>query len=317
MTTIESRAVTITDLPMLRRLSGRGVVLDTEIGFTQDTHGIPTSHISSLIFNRGIYSYVSRAEQYEVLGQFRYKSDDVNAHILYLAPTDEDISDGLWATLLDSMAREAGKLGSHSLIAEVDCHSRLFEMMRQTRFACYMRQTIWRHDPVQATAILPLTDETSNDQIGIMSLICHTIPTLQQAVATPTMEGQGFVYRVEQQVEAYIAWSEGKNGVYIVPFIHPDIARKGADIIESAIARISAASKVPVFVAVRSYQGWLDEAMVKLNFTPVVEQAVMVRQIAVGVRHVAFTRGKLNGKLEPAHRVTPPYWSSAQPLEED
>lgn len=315
--TAESRALTLTDVPLLRRYHGRGQILDTEMRLTQDAQVGPTSYLSSLIFNRGIYSYMARSGTHEVMGQFRYKSDDVNAHVLYTGPDYDEVDEGAWYALLDVMAREAGKLSAHSLIAEVDHHSGLFEIMRRARFACYMRQTIWRHDAVIAQPVLPLTEETGGDQIGIMSLVCHTVPTLQQAVALPTMEGQGYVYRVQHQVEAYIAVCEGRSGVYLMPFIHPNVIPQARAIIESAAARISAVSRLPVYVAARSYQPWLDDVLDSMNFTPVLEQAVMVRQIAVGVRHVAFTRGKLNSKLEPAHRVTPPYWSSARPLDEE
>lgn len=315
--TTDIRAMSLTDVPLLRRYHGRGVVLDAEVSLTQEAQAGPSSYLSSLIFNRGLYSYIARTDTHEAMGQFRYKSDDVNAHVLYMGPDYDEVDESAWYTLLDAMAREAGKLGAHSLIAEVDGRSPLFETMRRARFACYMRQTIWRHEAVQAQALLPLTEETSSDQIGIMSLICHTIPTLQQAVALPNMEGQGYVYRVQQQVQAYVAVCEGRGGVYMVPFIHPDVLPQARAIIESTAARVSATSRVPLYVAVRSYQSWLDDVLYHMNFIPLVEQAVMVRQIAIGVRHVAFSYGKLNGKLEPAHRVTPPYWSSAWPLDED
>ncbi|MFQ3648430.1 MAG: hypothetical protein SNJ54_15715 [Anaerolineae bacterium] len=317
MRTTESRAMTLTDVPMLRRYQGRGVILDAEFHMTHDPAAGPTSYLSSLLFNRGIYSYLARTNGDEVIGQFRFKGDDVNAHLLYAGPDYEDVSEDAWLALMDVLAREAGKLGAHALTAAIDVDSPLFEIMRRTRFACYMRQRVWQHAPLQAQPTLPLTEESSSDQIGIMALMCHTIPTLQQSVAIPTNEGQGLVYRVQQQVEAYIAVTEGRHGVYLLPFIHLDVVPQARDILTSAIAMIPAAARVPVYVGVRSYQSWLDRVIEEMGFTPVAEQAVMVRQIAAGVRHVAFTRGKLNGKLEPAHRVTPPYWSSARPHDED
>jgi len=313
----ESRAMTLTDVPMLRRYQGRGVILDTELHMTHDLSAGPTSYLSSLLFNRGIYSYLARTGSDEVIGQFRFKGEDVNAHLLYVGPNYDDVSETAWLALMDVLAREAGRLGAHALTATIDVNSPLFEIMRRTRFACYMRQRIWQHAPMQAEAVLPLTEETSSDQIGIMALMCHTIPTLQQSVAIPAGEGQGLVYRVQQQVEAYVVFTEGHHGVYLLPFIHLDVVPQAQAILRSAVALIPAAARVPIYVGVRSYQGWLDRVLEEMGFNPVAEQAVMVRQIAAGVRHVAFTRGKINSKLEPAHRVTPPYWSSARPNDED
>jgi hypothetical protein len=316
MTTNESRSIALTDLPLLRRLSSQGIVLDTEMRVTQSFYGVPVSHLISLLFNRGIYTYLARNDQHQVIGQFRYRADDVNAHMLCLAPALEQVDDSLWLTILDGMTREAGKVGAHTLLAEVDAQSSLFEIFRQARFACYMRQTIWRHDAVIADPTLHLSAENSNDQIGIMSLICHTIPTLQQGIATPSVETDGLVYRRNQQVEAYIAYTEGKAGIYILPYIHPNVAHLAKDIIISAIANIPSTQRLPIYITVRSYQAWLEQTMHDLNFTSVVEQAVMVRQIAAGVRHIAFSHTK-HSKQESAQRVTPPYWSSAQPLDED
>jgi len=316
--TTETRPITLVDLPVLRRLSGHGVVLDSDIGITQDAYETSSAYWTSILFNRGTYTLLARSPQEQLMGQFRYRPEDVNAHLLYLAPDlDHLADDGILLHMLDAMAKEAGKHGAHALIAEVNTDDRLFEMMRQARFACYMRQTLWRHDPVHAQEQVPLTEECGNDQIGIMSLICHTIPTLQQSVTTPSSEMQGLVYRREGHVEAYIAYSEGKSGVYVLPFIHPNMMPKARDILTSAIARMARASKVPIFVNVRSYQGWLGDVMRDMNFTPFAEQAVMVRHIAAGVRLANFARTKMQGNLETAKHAAPPFWSPVQPYDED
>lgn len=316
--TTETRQITLVDLPTLRRLSSQGVILDSEIRVLQEDYGAYSAFLSSKLFNRGTYTLVSRSASQEVVGQFRYRTEDVNAHLVYLAPLLENSQDahGLGLHLLDGMAKEAGKLGAHALVAEVDAHSPLFELLRGARFACYMRQVIWRHDPVHARVLVPLTEECGNDQIGIMSLICHTISPLQQAVTAPPNDMQGFVYRHEGHVEAYIAMREGKQGVYLLPYIHPKLLPQASAIVETAVAYVAKSTKLPIYVNVRSYQAWLSDALSDMGFTPYAEQALMVRHIALGVRPNGFARVAVQGNLETAN-VAPPYWSVVQHDDEE
>jgi hypothetical protein len=90
--------------------------------------------------------------------------------------------------------------------------------------------------------------------------------------------------------------------------MHPDVMSEAADIIAAAIARMNRASKVPVYVCVRSYHRWLNDVMNALNFEAWVEQAVMVKQIAAGIRHPGFAKIQVHGTVEttPATRY---YWS--------
>jgi hypothetical protein len=56
----------------------------------------------------------------------------------------------------------------------------------------------------------------------------------------------------------------------------------------AAAARAHRADKVPLYVRVRRYQEWLEHALTGLGFESWVQQAVMVRHIAAGIRHAAF-----------------------------
>jgi len=299
----DTRAMTLVDLPLIRRLTSSGTVLDSELGLTRDARGPNSLLLSSLLFPRGVYTLVARSNSQPVVGQFRYRPDDLIAHIVYLAPSlDDHIEDDtVWLHILDAMAREAGKHGAHSLVAEVETSSNLFQTLRTARFALYVRQIIWRHGPLQpdtAQQPIALTPENENDQIGILSLITNTMPTMLQQVASPPGDMVGLVYRKNGRIEAYIGVSEGKQGVYLLPYLHPDVMSEAADIITSAIASAERACKVPVYVCVRSYQNWLDNVMHALNFEEWVEQAVMVKQIAAGIKHPGFARMSIQSQLE-------------------
>lgn len=311
----DTRTMTIVDLPLIRRLTPNGTVLDSERGLTRDARGPNSLLLSSLIFPRGVYTLVSRSENQQVVGQFRHRPDDPNAHIVYIATSldDDNIEDTVWLNILDAMTREAGKHGAHSLIAEVETTGQLFETLRTARFSTYSRQIIWKHDAVDIepeSCVIDLEKEISSDRIGITSLITNTVPRMLQQVAAPPGDMEGLVYRKDGRIEAYIGVSEGGNGVYLLPFIHPDSSLEAADIIEAAVAAIDRCAKVPIYVCVRSYQSWLNQTLDELGFEEWTEQAVMVKQIAAGIRHPGFAKVAFRGKLKVTSS-TPNYWSIA------
>ena len=203
------------------------------------------------------------------------------------------------------MAEHAGSNGAQTLVGEVELSHRLFETMRQAGYAVYSRQVVWQRGPVAASsagAALALTPESAQDETGIAALLGCTIPRILQSVMAPSTEMAGLVYRKKGQVEAYLAYSEGKHGVYILPFLHPEVLSEAADIIAGGLARIDRCRKLPVYVCVRGYQGWLENAMRDLGFGPWLEQAVMVKHLTAGIRQASFERLQLRaaGRRKPA-----------------
>lgn len=313
MTAPDTRAVTLVDIPLVWRLSEQGTMLNSELSLTRDARGPNSVLLSRILFTRGVYTLVARSNRQQVVGQFRYRPDDFNAHIVYLASTvTEDRENTVWLHILDAMVREAGKHGAHSLVAEVETSSHLFETLRTARFATYARQMIWRHSPMtfapDDVPNLRLVEENTNDQIGIMALMCHTIPTMLQTVTVPHADMQGWVHRHEGHIEAYIALSEGKNGVYIIPYMRPDAKSDAVEILKAAIYQTAQTAKAPIYICVRSYQTWLDTALATLQFEAWVEQAIMVKHIAAGIRQTNFApiKASVNGDL--VQRGTTPAW---------
>lgn len=303
----DTHSMKLVDIPLMLRLKQNAIVLHSELGLTEDARGQNSALLSSILFPRGLYTLVGHSETQDVVGQFRYR-DDVNAHIVYLAPAlNDDDDDTVWLHILDAMAQQAGKHGAQNLVAEVEVSHRLFETMRRAGFAVYSRQQIWQHNPLDddtGAPCLTVTEETNNDQIGIASLLGCTIPRILQTVMGPTSDMDGMVYRKDGRIEAYIAHSEGKHGVYLIPYLHPDVLDEASDIIYSVIHSIERTRKVPIYVSVRGYQGWLENAMLDLGFMPWLEQAVMVKHLTAGIRQTSFARVHL-GATGVKSSVTP------------
>lgn len=305
-TDTEMRLARLVDLPLIARLIERTTLLDSELACTREAN-IPQNLLLERfpLSGRELYTLVGRAARQPIIGQFRLRAETPIARAVYLAPSlqeDTDVGDTPYLHLLDALTAEAGRRGAHALTAEVDEFSPLFVTMRTAGFAVYARQQIWVRTPDRATPThivpAPLSEATDAEAGDIHALYCNIVPKLVQPVGAPPME-TGYVYRQPagthlsnrrgRGVQAYIAVSEGKSGIYIMPLLHPDILFPEASaILAGVIARVRHADRLPICICVRRYQDWLEETLIDLGFEPGTQQAVMVRHIAAGVRHAAF-----------------------------
>ena len=302
----DTHAMKLLDLPLTLRLKQNAIVLNSELGLIEDARGQYSALLSNIVFPRGLHTLLAQVDEKDVVGQFRYRQGEANAHLVYLAPklADSD-SDTIWLHMLDSMAEQAGRSGAQTLVGEVDLNHRLFETMRQAGYAVYSRQVVWQRGSLagdMALSPLTVTPENHDDEIGIAALLGCTIPRIMQSVMGPSPDMQGLVYRRDGQVEAYLAYSEGKHGVYLMPFVHPEVLSEAPDILAAALQGIDRCRKLPVYICVRGYQGWLENAARDLGFAPLLEQAVMVKHLTAGVRQASFERVDLSarGRQKPA-----------------
>ena len=302
----DTHSMKLLDLPLMLRLKQNAIVLHSELGLTEDARGQNSALLSSIVFPRGLHTLLAHVDDKDVVGQFRYRQSEANAHIVYLAPTlEEGDEDTIWLHMLDAMAQQAGKNGAQTLVGEVELSHRLFETMRRAGYAVYSRQVIWRRGPIDRAfwpTDLPISSENGNDQDGIAALLGCTIPRILQTVMEPSTEMSGLVYRKDGRIEAYLAYSEGKHGVFVMPYLHPEVLSEAADIAAASLQQIGRSRKLPVYVCVRGYQGWLENAMLDLGFDPWLEQAVMVKHLTAGVRQTSFEQVRFNasGGKRPA-----------------
>jgi len=286
------RAVTLVDLPLLRRLGNRATVLECAMEYTQ--YEPNTTTLTNLILpQRSLYTMVARADKQQVVGQFRLRPDEQNAHIVYIAPgMSADVDDTAWLHILDAMAREAGQRRAHALIAEVHEDSVLFETMRTAGYAVYARQEIWRRvpeaGPVPQYPGIEVVPETEADAIRVQSLIAHIVPRLMQPFVTPNEDMDGWVYWQEDRVQAYIGVMTGKQGIFLRPFIHPDLYAEAPGILSDLIRQIPRSDRLPVYIGVSRFLDWVQPALEELHFLPGPRQAVMVKHITAGVRQASF-----------------------------
>jgi hypothetical protein len=287
----DTRTVTLVDLPLVKRLTDQAAILDSEIEYTRDISW-PTGVLLSSILptQRGLHTLVCRVEKQQVVGQFRIR-DQQNAQMIYLAPAlAPDIEDTAWLVALDAMAHEAGRYGANALVAEVDEDSALFETMRNAGFAVYCRQRIWRRQGqyLSIQRSLDLSEVRPQDEFALQSLFANTIPSMLHQIAMPGPDMAGWIYRDGSTIEAFLAVSEGKHGIYIKPYIRPGAIDLTPAIFDSAIRRMNRAHKLPVYVNVYRHQDWISSALEHLDFEPGPPQALMVKHLTARVQRAQY-----------------------------
>jgi len=91
------------------------------------------------------------------------------------------------------------------------------------------------------------------------------------------------VYYQDNDILAYIEYHAGRSGILLLPFIHPEV--KNVDILLKNVGTsLAPVLNRPVFVAVRSYQAWLEPVLENLSAKPSDKQALLVKRLAMAQR---------------------------------
>lgn len=280
MSGCEARPVTPLDLGLVRRLIAQCLPLDMASALARGLPGMEGVLLSSVpLADLGAPTVVIRNGEGGLMGQVRQCPGRGVAHLTFLAPEPQAAHLSYWMQIIEALVIEAGKRGAMLVSAEVPEDHAVFVAFRQTGFAVYSRQTILRREPGCAAGDPTLLrPETEEDAIAISTLHANTVPRLlQQAEPLPEADHSGLIYEKDGHIAAYLLVIEGKNGVVIKPYFHPEVYDQTAAVILSALTHIPRAEQVPVFLYARAYQDWLRGVLERAEFQPWTEHALMVK----------------------------------------
>lgn len=284
--------------------------LDTAVALTRGNPVGAWAVLDNLRLEYGSYTNVLRQDdnQPTLIGQMHYTPGERAARLTYVTPERGLDSPGL-APLLESLAWAAGERGACSLLAEVEESSPAFEMLRRVGFSVYGWQRVWKINEQIPSGTIPNVWEAANDLDGI------PIRALYQALVPPLVQGAdpmleraltGLVYEQTGELLAYIEPIYGPRGIYLQPLIHPavdDVLR----LVRSFLGSLSFHLGRPVYLSIRSYQAWLENALSELDVEVSERQALLVKHLVVQQRAPAFAAAR-NGTFEnrqPAMISTP------------
>ncbi|MDX1435725.1 MAG: hypothetical protein R3335_02865 [Anaerolineales bacterium] len=282
------RNFVLRDLPTLNRYRRRGQFLDTATAVTWGATVVPAGALlTHLAPATGIFTYLSspREDSREIiLAQLVHQQGANSARFSFLAP-ESALESPDFNALVEYMSQQIGERGAHNLIAEVEEGSPMFESMRRIGFAVYARQRIWHLeiDPNGEDEATSWRPRLSQDEIPIRTLYNAIVPGLTQQVETPPWERQkGVAFRVDGEVRAYVDLQYGPRGILAHPYFHPDIEDLAESLAELLVAIPNRRSR-PIYMKVRTYQGWLEGPLEDQAATPGPRQAVMVKRLVVPI----------------------------------
>lgn len=294
------------DLITLYRFRNRVLCTDSVMALTRGNPVGAVALLNHLDPNRGSFTGISpaRGEDAAVIGQMVYTPGDRSARVSFLTPGDDLDQPGLPA-LLESLAVQAGSWGACHLLAEVEEAAPALELVRRAGFNIYGRQTIWRFTgPQRGAAPLEWQPATPVGENLARSLYQQLVPPLVQT-AEPFAPGkQRILFRQENELLAYAEITSGVQGIYVQPIIHPG-AKNIEGLLAGLLSRLPPANLRPVYLAVRSYQAWLDAPLSRLGGESAADQALLVKHLTVLQRATILARQPAREVFKPADASVP------------
>lgn len=222
----------------------------------------------------------------KIYGQAVYTSGERSARLSFLLPQDEACSPAT-VNLLEDLAQTTGKRGLFNLLADLDEKSAALDCFRRAGFSIYGWQQIWRL-PEEKNR-LKATDTgwqraRSIDDLTIHSLFQSLVPPLFQSADPLSIQRiPRWVYRQGDDLLAYLECHYGPKGVVVLPLIHPEV--KSIDgLIRDIPAAVNTVTKRPVYLAVRSYQTWLEPSLNQWGASASHRHSSLVKRLVVPQR---------------------------------
>jgi len=282
------------DIALLRRVHRHGLCMHARMDCTRGPDALLNALREILPISRRASTLVYRPkakEELEAVGQLSYRAGEQHARLAFIGPA-EVLNHVSGARLLDALVVAAGIGGAHHLLAEVNEDSRAFESLRQASFAIYARQRIWRWTggasagkDLRAGGWRSLRD---TDSAAVHALYHSLVPPMVQQIEPQPSFGRGcLVHRVESELIGYLRLQRGPVGTWMQPFFHPSV-KNVEDLLTPVLRQARIDRQRPLYLCVRSYQGWMNGLLDRLGFEAWQDQAVMVKHLVATVRKPAL-----------------------------
>jgi hypothetical protein len=249
---------------------------------TQGSPLSPAAFFSQIHPLRGSYTSVAPAENGipPLFGQVNYQFGERSARVAYITPESASILSAL-PLLLEDLARQSGEWGAYHLLAEMDENSPAFEAFRRAGFSVFAWQRVWKL-PNEMAVTPPEPDWLPADlelENSIRSLFLALVPPLVLAAEPASVHTfLGLVCAQKGEAVAYADVDFGPRGIYVKPLFHPDVV--DVDCVIRALATVlHNQSGRPVYLAVRSYQSWLENGLQELGAEAAPRQAMLVKHL--------------------------------------
>lgn len=271
------RSLDILDLPLIARYRNDALTLDSTRALTR---GHPLGAVALLAYvnpARHMYAAVANGNESALVGGVIHSRGETYAKLLYLAPASR-LDHAALPGLVEHLVVQAGEWGAFHILAEIDETNEAFSALRLTGFSVYAWQRMWDVSELNMNSgTNSWARARSVNRPALQSLYHQIVPQFIQPVEPLPKKIQGLV--CDGDIKCYVTLSAGVHGIVVSPLIHPEANNVGEKL-ASLINCIPNRRGRPVYLCVRSYQAWLENALVDLGAKPAPRQAVMVKHLA-------------------------------------
>ncbi len=303
------RSFELPDLRLLHRYRNQGIFLETTSALTWGKILVPMRAVFSPLSEAlGVFTsvYQAKGKRETLIGQINHTYGEAMAQFNFLTPESAVNMDSV-SQLLEDLLPRLGERRAQAVIAEVDERTNTFDILRKLSFSIYARQNIWRVTAANRKNLPELAwrEIVSQDEFNARKLYNATVPTMvQQVEPTPWKELRGWVYYEKDEMLGYADIVEGPRGIWMQPFIHPEMENVGGHLL-SLINRLKPKERKPVYVCLRSYQAGLSMHLEDIDAQPAATQAVMVRRLTAAIQKASLSPlPNLNGNTEASPTFT-------------
>lgn len=277
------RSFGLGDIPLLRRLGGKGTLLDVESVIWGSHRPLVKALGNYLTFNRrGVYTFVLDGEGFI---QGRDRASGLACDIVYIAPSWDDSSEEIWYRLLEGFCVEKGEERAGRIFVKLrEGESEEVEVFRQVGFRGYARRQIFRWDEVSPQMLgagkVTLRPRRMGDEWGLQRLYSSVTPRPVQQVERPEdiplypMMRREYVAEEEGEIIAYFCLMPGKEGHWMKALIHPQAEER---LVRSGLRLFSAFKARPIYCEARGYEEGLRSALREIGFEYLFEELLMVK----------------------------------------
>ena len=217
------------------------------------------------------------------VGQIHQSPQGASAQLHFVIA--EEFQQGDLTVLLEGLCKEAGAWGAKQVIAELVPDSPLYPAVRQAGFRVFGKQRLYRFENAideLSRPEQPWRIWNSGDIPAMRVLYQALVPPLIQPVEPLTrLEMLGLVYYDERgELQAFADLVYGPLGIWVIPFIHPQGTAEFSGLLARMVADLPDRNRRPVYVAARSYQPWVENALDALPAERGPEEALLVKYLA-------------------------------------
>ncbi|MEN4041149.1 MAG: hypothetical protein ROW52_12595 [Anaerolineaceae bacterium] len=257
--------------------------MDTALVLTRGNPIGAAAMLTNLNPSHGSFTGVARSPKSvsPLIGQLVYRPGERSARLAFFTP-ESSINNSNLTGMVDRMAEQAGEWGAFNILAELPEDHESLEGMRRCGFVVYARQQIWRlPSPARNHRRQSLwAPANSKDEIGIRNLFhCLVPPLAQGAESFPAQRQKGFVHRQQGEMLAFVEGVYGPRGIYLLPLFHLTLENV-EELIADLLLHLAPLLGRPVYLAVRSYQSWIDNALEALPALKGERQVLLVKHLA-------------------------------------